>query len=277
MKNIVKTVLLSVILTAFTGTIAQDTIVCKGSGIIRASKILPPASFMYRNLTESSTLDINVTYDQNMSSDQIAAFEYAAKIWEHLLSGPRTVKCAVRFVQMTDVTTLGNTIRYFYNAGTLPQGNTQYPRALAKQLITSVPEDEDEYDFEIEFNLNVSFGYSLEGITYDNQYDFVTVALHEIGHGLGFCATYNVVNASGSVGEIGFLANPSGNFPAIYDKSIVSGSNQLYTITNSSQLASYLTGENVYYNGLQAKKQIIIKIQRFTLLQFGKMGLQLAT
>lgn len=251
MKNIVKTVLFLFFLSA-TVTFAQDTIVCKGSRIIRPSKILPPASFMYRSLTESSTLVINVTYDENMSSDQIAAFEYATKIWEHLLSGPRTVKCAVRFQQMADVTTLGNTIRYFYNAGTLPQGNTQYPRALAKQLITSVPEE--DYDFEIVFNLNVSFGYSLEGITYDNQYDFVTVALHEIGHGLGFFPTYNVANASGSVGEIGFLANPSGNFPAIYDKSIVSGSNQLYTITNSSQLASYLTGENVQFNGLQAKK-----------------------
>jgi hypothetical protein len=89
-----------------------------------------------------------------------------------------------------------------------PKSNTWYPSALANQYagqdLTQQNADIDaEFDPSIDSNLNdgISWYYGLDGLAASNQLDFVTVALHELVHGLGFISVldYRVTNRIASV------------------------------------------------------------------------------
>jgi hypothetical protein len=84
-----------------------------------------------------------------------------------------------------------------------PKTNTWYVSALANRL---AGEDlaADEVDIDAQFDTGidtnlidgVSWYYGLDGQPASNQFDFITVALHEIIHGLGFISTleYSITN-----------------------------------------------------------------------------------
>lgn len=104
----------------------------------------------------------------------------------------------------------------------------------------------------ITFNGLANWNFNTDGVPIENKYDFVTVALHEIIHGLGFTASFRHEHNIGYCGLSGFPNVVSGNFPNIYDKYCVSGSTQLIT-KSGDELGSLLTNGNVSFNGLNAK------------------------
>lgn len=76
-----------------------------------------------------------------------------------------------------------------------PKSNTWYPAALAKQYAgQDLTIGADFADIDVQFDSNIdsnlidgmSWYYGLDGLPGSNQLDFVTVALHELIHGLGF-------------------------------------------------------------------------------------------
>lgn len=194
-------------------------------------------------------------------SDAEMAFDYAVSIWEALITSDETI--VVNACWRTDLGegVLGSagTITYHENFTDAPRENTFYPAALANTLAGRDLNDDDnsdrdgdgdDADAEIRLNLSSTFNwyFSTDGNPPSNQVDFVSIALHEMGHGLGFAGLMTVIGNTGSWGAS----------PAIYDRFTEDGNgDRLLTYSNNSTpLANALTGGvggGVFFNGSHAK------------------------
>ncbi len=144
------------------------------------------------------------------------ALNYALNIISQTITGSVPIQLSVQFGD------LDSTADFFFLGGAGPtvflrdfpnakDPNIWYPPALANQLagedLTNKLTEEElttdfdldaEFDTGIDDNLNdgVSWYYGLDGLPADDQFDFVTVALHELTHGLGFISTlqYSITN-----------------------------------------------------------------------------------
>src|SRR5690606_28739542 len=121
---------------------------------------------------------------------------------------------------------------------------TAYPVALMKQRenTSSLP-NAPEYDIEATFNSAFDWYFDTDGNTPVGQIDFVSVVIHEIGHGLGFfsSAQYNASNE----GSLGF--NESLLY-GVYDQFMLQGINgtPLISLTEGVALGNAFTSNNVY-------------------------------
>ena len=144
------------------------------------------------------------------------AFQSAVDIWASLLSSDVPIYVAAVF-QPLDEGVLGSAgpTSIFANAPGLER-NTWYGDALADKL-TGGNLSPATYDIVANFStVFPNWYYGTDGNTPPGTYDFKSVVLHELGHGLGFFGSLFVNNASG-VGDYGF-GIPSPVFPAIYDR-----------------------------------------------------------
>ncbi|MGX1929134.1 T9SS type A sorting domain-containing protein [Flagellimonas sp. 2504JD4-2] len=162
------------------------------------------------------------------------AFQSAVDAWAANLSSDTPIFVAAVFQQL-DPGVLGSAgpTRIYANSPGLER-NTWYGNALADKLSG---EDLGPGLYDIVANFSTVFPnwyYGTDGNTPPGDFDFKTVVLHELGHGLGFFGSMFVDNASG-IGDYGFgIPNPV--FPAIYDR-----------LANSSDGKSILK-ENRYGN-----------------------------
>ncbi|MGD0879762.1 MAG: hypothetical protein ABSA01_16675 [Anaerolineales bacterium] len=94
------------------------------------------------------------------------------------------------------------------------------------------------YDDNIIYNSGFSWYYGTDGHTPAGQYDLVTVASHEIGHGLGVAGSASYFYGSGSYAYSGY--------PVIYDTFIENaGGTKLTTYANPfTALGSLLTSNS---------------------------------
>ncbi len=144
------------------------------------------------------------------------AFQSAVDTWAGLLSSDVPIYVAAVFQPLGDgVLGSAGPTSIFANATGLER-NTWYGDALADKL---TGEDLSPSTYDIVANFSTVFPnwyYGTDGNTPPGTYDFKSVVLHELGHGLGFFGSLFVDNASG-VGDYGFgIPNPV--FPAIYDR-----------------------------------------------------------
>src|SRR5690606_28192084 len=79
-----------------------------------------------------------------------------------------------------------------------PRANTWYPVALANKLagvdFCPPPDGGDcgeDYDVFITYGGHHTFYLGLDGNVPEDEFDMVTVSLHEIGHGLGILTRFN--------------------------------------------------------------------------------------
>jgi autotransporter-associated beta strand protein len=135
--------------------------------------------------------------------------------------------------------------------------DTNFPTPLANHLYgdDSLP---NVTDINISFNANVgvagilaanSFYLGTDASPGASQIDFVTVALHEIGHGLGF---FETVRQDGSYG-----VNAEGEYdpdeettgsPSIYDRLITAAPTPLLSLSQSGR-AGALVSNSLFWNG----------------------------
>ena len=85
--------------------------------------------------------------------------------------------------------------------------------------------------------------FGTDGNTPSGQYDFVTVVLHELGHGLGFLGSANMTGATGFLGLSGY--------PIVYDLFVeqLNGTDLTSLTSGTTTLGSALTSNNLYWNG----------------------------
>ena len=196
----------------------------------------------------SSAATISVTYT-NFPPAAEAAFQYAVNIWAGQINSPVTIEVEATWANLGD-NILGSASpstvhRNFTGA---PELDVYYPAALANQLAAS--DLGASADITCNFGSDVTWYFGLDGNVPPGAYDFVTVVLHELCHGLGFIGSATVAGNTGFVGQSGS--------PFVYDTFINdngSGGSLLDLNNATSGLGDALTGGGLVWagpNGLAA-------------------------
>lgn len=190
--------------------------------------------------------------DATLGAQRKAAFEYALDIWAGLLQGTVTIQVNAQFNPLGGdafSAQLGyaGAIYTVQNHSGRPVANVFYPAALANQHAGTdlSPANRDisaVFNSDVDNNVvlgPVNFYYGTDGNP-GIHIDFVTVALHEICHGLGFFDLINSSNGAwinGNPDSYGRLLQRIGSSPSAFT-----------AMSNAQRLAA-ITSENVFTTG----------------------------
>ena len=130
----------------------------------------------------------------------ITAFEFALSIWSEHISSDVPIKVNAKWTEL-EGNTLGSArpsqVVQISGAG---EPDTWYALAQLSALTgQNVRERLDGVEYDIDMNAKCNFEdwyFGTDAQVPDNKSDFVTVVLHEIGHGLGFLGTMSGDNQS---------------------------------------------------------------------------------
>ena len=199
-----------------------------------------------------------VTYS-DFTPEAQTAFQRAVDIASNLISSPVTIQVQAEF-KVLPANVLGGARAKSVHRLTSPAWSEGfwYPDALADKLLRRdlVPGQPDLYTL---FNNNPEIWYfGLDGNTPAGKYDFVTIVLHELVHGIGFSGRGKPTRSDQTQGTIRYLGSPG-----IYDFFVVEGAttpignalHQQKLITKyvdpSAELLIALTGGDLHWVGAQ--------------------------
>lgn len=170
--------------------------VCYASGKVEKSYIPPPKElFLKSGLGKKS----NIIVDYSLfPADAKKAFEFAVEIWETIIESDIPIHIQANW-RMQDKNTLGSAgpSEYYADFENAPRKNRFYPVALAEKLTRSEINPSSSPDIVATFNKEITWYFGTDSNTPDQMYNFVTVVLHEIGHGLGFTGFFYVSGSNG--------------------------------------------------------------------------------
>lgn len=233
----------------------KGQIVCFASGVERPIYLPAPKAPGLPN-ARAQTADFRVDYI-GFPSDGVAqaAFQRAVDIWAGIIQSPIRINIRAAWVPQ-GASTLGSAIwgNAFANFDGAPKLNVFYPVALAEKLAGRQlnpdpnPATGDNYDIYAFFNSSQT-QWDFSAVPVTGRYNFTTVVLHEIGHGLGFTDSYDIANGTGAFGLQG------SGVPMIFDVGVENGNDNtrlLDKTNNSATMASFLTNSNIRYNPIRS-------------------------
>lgn len=207
----------------------------------RPAFVPPPESARFT--TRAATFTVNYS---GFTAPAQAALQFAVDIWSGLLTSPEPVVVDASFA------TLASGILGSAGATSLRRGvpndpfaNTWYPVAVANKL-AGTDLDPARSDITASFSDAVTWYFGTDGQPPSGTVDFVTVVLHEIGHGLGFFGSATI--GGGGFGTWGVGTGK----PDAFDRFVQNGSSQ-YLIDQtlfpnpSAELAGLLTGGDLFF------------------------------
>ncbi len=211
----------------------------EGTGQDAFTFVPPPAGYTFGGARET-VISLSFT---NAPPEAVAAITYAADLIASYISSPVPIMVDVEWSDFE-----GNFLAFagFYTAQinfpNAPLPDTFYPIALANKF-AEVDLEPTINDLFCTFNGSFNWYYGTDGNAPSGTYDLVTVALHEILHGLGFAASVNVQNDSGTYGF--------GGNPLIYDVFCEDGEMVplLELTSGSSEVADWATSNDLFWNG----------------------------
>lgn len=201
--------------------------------------------------TAVPTATIQANFIGNWPAPAQAAFEYAASIWEANIISSVPIEVEVEFASLSSGV-LGSASPaggITFASGSGIYIDTIYPIALANALYGSdITPGEPEINARFSNDSDLWY-YGTDGNVPSGKFDFVTVALHELGHGLGFAGSMQINGGIGSWGG-------SSGLPTIYDQFTENNAGQKLIEAfpnNSAALASQLTSNHIYFDAPVAR------------------------
>ncbi len=183
---------------------------------------VPPSPEITRRLKSAAEAgaDISVNYSL-FPNEAKKAFEYAVSIWEQVISSPVKIYVQANW-RSQDRNVLGSAgpTDYLTDFVGIPHENLYYPIALVEKLKQRQITGISDPDISADFNKDINWYFGIDGKTPDSLYDFVTVVLHEIGHGLGFTGFFFVNEQIGS-----YAYTDIGN-AASFDRMVISNAGE---------------------------------------------------
>ena len=191
--------------------------------------------------------NISVNYN-GFTPEAQAAFQRAIDIWSSLLITTVPIEIEASFTTFEEDALAATRIRFWACFATL---NVCVPFGLINQ-IRSEDLDPDDPDILVTMSSSEDWYFGLDGRPGENQFDFVSVVLHEIGHGLGFYDSFRI-DESTEEAEYGIGDD---NIPTVFDRRILDTKiNRLVDedeYTNpSTELTDAVTGITLFWIGLK--------------------------
>lgn len=208
---------------------------------------------------QTNAATFTITHFDTPPDAQIA-IEYAANIWGSILESEVPIKVSVAWVNMGTLTlgiTFPNGRKDFPG---VPVPSTWYATALANS-INGNELNPGEDDINIYLNSSTNWYMGTDGNTPASQYDLVSVALHEFGHGLGFVG---LAKKEGTIGSFGLLQASDfaplittfpwpdqDSLPGIFDRYLKNQLDEVLTNAEnpSTFLGSAFISNQIYWNG----------------------------
>ncbi|MFO1039364.1 MAG: hypothetical protein U1E45_21170 [Geminicoccaceae bacterium] len=193
----------------------------------------------------AATATFNVTY-VGFSSQARTAFQRAVDIWAQKVRSPVpiTIRATYRALGTGILGSAGPSFVWRDFPGA-PRAGTWYVDALANKLRGSQLDSGPDIvaDFSSAFP-NWHFG---SGAAPANTYDFTSVVLHEIGHGLGFLGFGNAGGSQGSIRLAGL--------PSIFDRFTENSAGKALTsfADPSVALRSVLLSNSVFFDSTRVR------------------------
>ena len=200
-----------------------------------------------------STWQVTYTgFDTGNGPAAQVAFQAAVDVWARIITSPVTIKVNATYA------TLGTNVLGSAGASTnytgLGDGVSSYPSALADAVygqdiapLLNPPGPSSDINATFTNAPSVNWYYGTDGAPGASQIDFMSVVMHELGHGLGFAGSMTV---SGGNGSYGGTPSRFDRFP--YDAS-TAGNLVLSYPNNSAALATVLQGQSIYWDGANGK------------------------
>jgi hypothetical protein len=220
--------------------------VCYAGNKVKKIYIPPPEKFMKKGGAGRGAI-INVYYSSTPEYLK-PAIDFAISILESIL--PADIKITV----LVSTGSMESGVLANSSTGGLAIGwaidalnpNAWYPVALAEKIYGGSLNNDLAGDIILTINTNVNWYLGTDGNTPVNQYDLVTVIIHELVHGLGF---FDSMSADESTGSWGYAS-----LPVIYDTFIENAAGNRLTDTlifknPSVELKNELTSNQLYFNG----------------------------
>lgn len=192
--------------------------------------------------SSARALPFGITFADDVTAAAQTAFNFAAAKWADVLPTSYTGEAVNVRVDFSPITSLASTTTSYYLPDVAPLSPLRrfrdgflYPDALIEYIHGA--DFGEAIDFTIEFNDSTTWFYGPDGKPSADQFDFVTVALHEIAHGLGLGSS---IGADGS-----FMDSPT-----IYDRMLcnIPCTSLVYNMTAEARLAA-VTGGNLQWIG----------------------------
>ena len=223
--------------------VTLQPVALRDSGMARASRVAAPAL----GARSAQAAAFVVTYDAGFQANPAAraAFQHAVDIWSSQLTSTVPIAVDASF-EALDAGVLGSAGATYHARSA---NGDFYPAALANSLagFDRYPEFSD---IEARFSSNASWYYGTDGDTPATQPDFVSVVLHELGHGLGFAGSGDVAAGLGYYGLGAVLS------PIVLDRFVQTGGGQRVVSfpigVGSAALAAMFTSDDLYWSGPNA-------------------------
>jgi Secretion system C-terminal sorting domain len=243
--------------------VPKSDIICYSKQEDQHTIVPPPLAYQQwkqnKNLKTRSS-DFEVTYI-GFPADGAAqtAFQKAVDIWSTLIESEVPIRITASWQTIKDKDGSSSNILGSANPGTYfrdfdgaQRAFTWYPVALAEKMAGKELNATTTPDILAQFNSAYpNWYFGIDGIPKTGKTDFVTVVLHEIGHGLGITKSYDVVEANG------VISSPFSPSHVIYDHFIENSSEKNLVrnfIPPSTSLKTELTRGVLYFRTVQLDK-----------------------
>lgn len=229
----------------------MPSVVCYASGKSHKSFIRPPLKLKAGVLKSATILVDYIGFPDNAR----LAFQYAVDIWKNLIYSPVPIHVQAKWISL-DKNVLGSCRSADYKAdfNSTQIWNCYYPVALVEKMLGEEVNAANDYEIEASFNKDFSNWYfGTDGNTPTKQYDFVSVVLHEMTHGLGFIGNFNSKSGKGG------YSSEVDNYPAVFDQFVENKAGDILINTKlfanpSVKLNQNLTSRELYFDQLVAGK-----------------------